>query len=181
MRLTVTTRGRTGRGSASSDIDASSDNHASDRPERRELSSRGRWIRVVVTIAVFATLFYGSVWGQDDLFPFGPFRMYSTAHKLDESVADTRFELVDTTGSVVQLTQYNTGIRRAEIEGQLSRFRRDPSLLRVIDDAYVTMNPHAPKAVTVRIVIRWQELKGGIETGAYHDETVATWSPEPGE
>jgi hypothetical protein len=144
------------------------------------LSRRGRNIRLAITLAVAALVLYGTVLGQDDLFPFGPFRMYATADKLNSPVADTRFELVDTTGAVVELTQYNTGIRRAEIEGQLGRFASDPSLLRVVDEAYVSRNPHAPAAITVRIIIRWNYLKNGITTGKYSYQTVATWQTPSG-
>ena len=144
-----------------------------------QLSHRSRSIRVAVTVVLAALVFFGAVWGQDDLFPFGPFRMYSTADKLNSPVADTRFELVDTTGTIVELTQYNTGIRRAEIEGQLGRFESDPALLSVVDDAYVSLNPHAPAAVTLRIIIRWDYLKDGVETGQFKDQTVATWNPPP--
>jgi hypothetical protein len=144
---------------------------------KSDLSRRGRRIRIAVTLVVAAVLLFGTLWGQDDIFPFGPFRMYASADKLNAPVADTRFELVDTTGATVELTQDNTGIRRAEIEGQLARFKADPALLRVIDEAYVSRNPHAPVAVTVRIIVRWEALKGGVPTGAYQDQTVATWNP----
>jgi len=144
------------------------------------LTRRGRSIRVAVTLVVTAVLLYGTVRGQDDLFPFGPFRMYATADRLNSPVADTRFELVDTTGTVVELTQDNTGIRRAEIEGQLGRFQKDPALLKVVDDAYVSRNPRAPAAVTVRIIVRWDYLKNGTPTGAYRDQTIATWTPPAG-
>jgi hypothetical protein len=144
------------------------------------LTQRGRIIRITVTLVVAAAVLFGALWGQDDLFPFGPFRMYATADKLNSPVDDTRFELVDTTGAIVELTQYNTGIRRAEIEGQLGRFRADPALLKVIDDAYVTLNPHAPAAVTVRIIDRLHFLKNGVETGQYRDVTIATWNPPAG-
>jgi hypothetical protein len=144
------------------------------------LSRRGRSVRLAVTFVVAAIVLYGTVFGQDDLFPFGPFRMYATADKLDSPVADTRFELIDTTGTVINLTQDNTGIRRAEIEGQIGSFEAHPTLLRIIDDAYVARNPDAPAAVTVQIVIRWDYLKNGVETGRYKDQVVATWNPPAG-
>lgn len=137
----------------------------------------GRPVRLIVAVVVAALLLYGTVAGQDDLFPFGPFRMYATADKLNSPVADTHFEIVDTTGATIELTEVNTGIRRAEIEGQLGRFRKDPSLLRIIDDAYVTLNPKAPSPVRVQIIIRWYALHDGTETGAYTTQTVATWTP----
>jgi hypothetical protein len=143
-----------------------------DRPSRV-----GRRVRLAVILAAAALLLFGSVWGQDDLFPFGPFRMYAAADKLNSPVADTHFQIVDTTGATIELTEVNTGIRRAEIEGQLGRFRADPSLLRVIDDAYVTLNPKAPAPVRVQIIIRWCALHGGTETGTYTTQTVASWTP----
>lgn len=141
------------------------------------LSRSGRRIRVAITLALTGLVLYGTLWGSDDLFPFGPFRMYATADKLDSPVFDTRFELVDTTGAVVELTEVNTGIRRAEIEGQLTSIEADPTLLRIVDDAYVSRNPHAPAPVTVRVIVRWHDLHNGLETGAYTDRTVATWDP----
>ncbi|HEY9483343.1 MAG TPA: hypothetical protein VIR00_10310 [Micromonosporaceae bacterium] len=143
-----------------------------DRPGRL-----GRPIRLIVAFVVAVLVLYGTVAGQDDLFPFGPFRMYATADKLNSPVADTHFEIIDTTGATIQLTEVNTGIRRAEIEGQLGRFQKDPSLLRIIDDAYVTLNPKAPSPVRVQIIIRWYALHDGTETGAYTTQTVATWTP----
>src|SRR5215831_18521408 len=122
------------------------------------LSARGRRIRIGVTLIIAGLLLYGTLWGQDDLFPFGPFRMYATTDQLNAPVFDTRFELVDTTGATVQLTEVNTGIRRAEIEGQLTRIEQDPSLLRVIDEAYVSLNPHAPAPVKVEVIVRWHQL-----------------------
>ncbi len=145
-----------------------------------EPSRPGRRARLVATAVVAALLLIGTVWGQDDLFPVGPFRMYATADKLDSPIADTRFEIVDSTGAVIPLTERNTGIRRAEIEGQLARFQTDPSLLRVIDEAYVSRNPRAPAAVVVRIIIRWFDLRDGIQTGTYHDVTIATWDAPRG-
>jgi hypothetical protein len=136
-----------------------------------------RRVRLAVAVAGAALLLYGTLAGQDDLFPFGPFRMYAAADKLNAPVADTHFQIVDTTGRTVELTEVNTGIRRAEIEGQLGRFRADPSLLRIIDDGYVALNPKAPAAVRVQIIIRWYALKDGTETGAYTTQTVASWTP----
>jgi hypothetical protein len=141
-----------------------------------QLSAAGLRIRVAVTLAVVALLLYGTLYGQDDLFPFGPFRMYSTADKLDSPVADTRFEGVRTDGTVVELNQLNTGIRRAEIEGQLPQIRQHPELLRSVEEAYERRNPTAPRLAVIRVIVRWHALHNGEQTGGYTDETAATWS-----
>src|SRR4051812_15871038 len=128
------------------------------------LSASGLRVRVAVTVAVVGLLLYGTLWGQDDLFPFGPFRMYSTADKLDSPVADTRFEGVLADGTVVVLNDQNTGIRRAEIEGQLPAIRQHPELLRSVDEAYLRRNPGAAKPAQIRVIVRWHQLRGGKQT-----------------
>jgi hypothetical protein len=134
-------------------------------------------VRLAATLLVGALLLAGSIWGGDDDFPFGPFRMYASVPNLDAPAQDTRIEATDDTGATVVLTETNTGIRRAEIEGQLSRFREDPQLLDVVATAYARRNKRAPALDQVRIVIRWHDMKDGLPTGAWHDEVVSTWTP----
>lgn len=141
------------------------------------LTPWGRTARLLATLAAGALLLAGTAWGVDDHFPFGPFRMYSTAPGPDQPAPDTRVEGVDTTGAVVSLTERSTGIRRAEIEGQLPAYESDPALLRKVADAYQARNPSAPALVDVRIVIRNQGVRDSRPTGTYTDETVARWAP----
>lgn len=140
------------------------------------LTPRGRTARVVATLVAAALLLAGTLWGQDDDFPFGPFRMYATTDRLDAPVADTRVEGVDSTGTTVVLDESSTGIRRAEIEGARPLFDQDPSRLHVVADAYATRNPNAPPIRTVNVIIRWHALRDGKPTGEYRDETVNTWT-----
>ena len=41
-------------------------------------------------IVVLGLLLAGTVWGDDDAFPFGPFRMYSTRNDPNAPVISTR-------------------------------------------------------------------------------------------
>lgn len=141
------------------------------------LTPRGRWIRLAVTLVGAVLLIAGSLWGEDDHFPFGPFKMYASTVDPDAPAADTRVEGVDATGSVVLITPANTGIRRAEFEGQLGRFRQQPVLLRTVADAYARRNPDAPPLAEVRIVVRWHEVRDFEVTGDWTEEVVATWQP----
>jgi hypothetical protein len=75
------------------------------------------------------------------------------------------------------LTENDTGIRRAEIEGQLPRFVADPARLATVATAYAQRHPDARPLTEVSVVIRWHELRGGRPTGGYHDETKVTWRP----
>jgi hypothetical protein len=141
------------------------------------LTGRGRAARLLATVAAGALLLAGTFFGVDDDFPFGPFRMYSTAPGSDDPAPDTRVEGVDATGAVVSLTERSTGIRRAEIEGQLAAYEADPSRLRQVADAYVARNPGAPALVEVRIVIRYEGVRDSRPTRTHTDETVASWRP----
>ncbi|GIE53450.1 hypothetical protein Ani05nite_69840 [Amorphoplanes nipponensis] len=121
-------------------------------------------------------LLLGTFWGQDDDFPFGPFRMYATAPDPDADAPDTRVEGVDSTGRTVVLTEANSGLRRAEIEGQQQTYVDDPARLRQLATAYAEKSPGAEPLRTVRIVIRWEGIEHSRPTGASRDEIIATWT-----
>ncbi|MEV0155284.1 hypothetical protein AB0H57_16290 [Micromonospora sp. NPDC050686] len=139
------------------------------------LTSRGRAVRLGATAVGLAVVLAGTLWGSDDDFPFGPFRMYATSNPPDEPAPDTRVEGVDRTGRVIELGQAATGIRRAEIEGQQSRYRNDPELLTEVANAYAERHPDGPALTEVRIVVRWHGIADGRPTGRYVDQTVARW------
>jgi hypothetical protein len=121
-------------------------------------------------------LLLGTFWGQDDDFPFGPFRMYSTAPDPNADAPDTRVEGVDTTGRTIVLTEANSGLRRAEIEGQQQAYIDDPARLSRVADAYAEKSPGAAPLSTVRIVIRWEGIEHSRPTGTSRDEIIATWT-----
>jgi len=139
------------------------------------LTRRGRGVRVGLTLLVGALVLAGTLWGQDDHFPFGPFRMYAGSNPPNDPAPDTRVEGVDATGAVIGLGEASTGIRRAEIEGQQGRYADDPTLLRQVADAYAERHPGAPTLVEVRIVVRWHGVRNGRPTGTSVDETVVRW------
>ncbi|BCJ58733.1 hypothetical protein Jiend_21550 [Micromonospora endophytica] len=143
------------------------------------LTSRGRAVRVGVTGLALAVLLAGTIWGEDDHFPFGPFRMYSTSDPPDADARDTRVEGVDRTGALVDLGERATGIRRAEIEGQQARYTADPSLLSEVAEAYTRRHPDAPELTEVRIVVRWHDITDRRPTGRWSDETVVRWQVTP--
>jgi hypothetical protein len=141
------------------------------------LSPPGRLLRVIATTTAAGLLLAGTVWGEDDHFPFGPFRMYASAVDPDAPAADTRLEATDADGRTVLLTALNTGIRRAEIEGQLPRLQQEPALLQLLIGAYERRNPSAPRLTEVRVIIRWHEVRGFQPTGRWTEDVVATWEP----
>jgi hypothetical protein len=140
------------------------------------LTRRGRAVRVAVSAIGAAVLLAGTLWGQDDDFPFGPFRMYATAPDPNADAPDTRVEGVDASGRTVLLTEWNSGLRRAEIEGQQQAYVDHPERLRQVAVAYAAHNPDAARLRTVRIVIRWVGIEDARPTGTRVDQVVAQWT-----
>jgi hypothetical protein len=140
------------------------------------LRGRGLGTRLVATALGIAVLLAGTLFGTDDDFPFGPFRMFATTNEWSEPISIARAEVADATGRTIELTPANSGLRRAEIEGQLDRFRTDPRALSGLADAYRAHNPAAPAPRTVTVLLRHHEISRSGPTGRYTDEVVATWT-----
>ena len=139
------------------------------------LTQAGRRARAAVTAVVALLLLAGTFVGDDDAFPFGPFRMYSTRDAPDGVVVSTRVEAVDSTGRVLVVPDTATGMRRAEIEGQAARFRRDPALLEALSRAHDRLRPQEPRYEQVRVVERRYRLMDSRPTGEQTERVVASW------
>jgi hypothetical protein len=140
-----------------------------------DVGTLGRKVRVVITLVLAAGVFYGTLWGDDDDFPIGPFRMYSTSRELNEPVADTQMYAVNADGEEFRFVESISGMRRAELEGQLDKFEADPSRLHYLAESYQTRYPDRPPIDEIRIVIEWIELKNGLPTGKSTVEEVVSW------
>lgn len=139
------------------------------------LSPASRTIRATVTLVVCALLLGGTLWGSDDDFPFGPFRMYAGVNPPNEPAPDPRVEGVTADGTVVLLDERRTGLRRAEVEASQDAFAKDPALLAKVLDAYEDRNPDGPELVEIRYVNRLHEIRSGRPTGKWSDDVLATW------
>ena len=115
-------------------------------------------------------LLAGTFWGQDDDFPFGPFRMYSTAP--DPTPWRNPGRGGHVSGRVVRFTERNGGIRRAEIEGQQQESvadrpgRRGGRGLR-------GSQPGCAALARCASSIRWHGVRGSRPTGTWTDQVVA--------
>ena len=138
-------------------------------------------MRIAITLVVTALVFATTFWGADDFFPFAPFKMYSFSHELDGWANSTRVEAVNDEGERFTLTQAATGFRRAEVEGQLPRFRDDPDLLQHLAAAYESTNPEKPEIVAVEIIVRRYRLEDGRQTGEVTETIEASWTREGAE
>lgn len=162
-------------------MQSSLDSPPATEPEVLRLTPSGRRRRLSAVLIVLAVLLTGTVWGDDDAFPFGPFRMYSTRNDPNAPVISTRAVGVTAAGEEIKLSGGQVGLRRAEFEGQLQRLREHPELLGLLADAFADDNPEAPELVAVQMVHRKFELSDGQPTGGYTDTVVVEYDLEDDE
>lgn len=138
------------------------------------MTARGRRLRGLATAMVLVTLLAGTAWGEDDHFPFGPFRMFARTTKPTGRVTAARIEAVTAAGDTITIHDARLGLRRAEVEGQIPRFRRDPALLEHLVAAYDRFQPEGPELVELRVVNDVSRLTDGRVTSR-ETLVVATW------
>ncbi|RZU32834.1 hypothetical protein [Blastococcus saxobsidens] len=143
--------------------------------EELRLTPTGRLWRLLAAAVVLALLLAGTVWGDDDEFPFGPFRMYSTRADPNAPVTSTRTVGLTEAGEEVRLSGGEVGLRRAEFEGQLPRIAEHPELLGLLADAFAEADPSAPDLVSVQVVQRRFELVEGRRTGDWTDRVLVEY------
>lgn len=135
----------------------------------------GRRVRTAGFVLGLVLLVAGTVAGQDDHFPFGPFRMYSTADDPDGRVLSTYLQAVDADGVVVdRVGEQHIGLRRAEYEGQLSRVVEQPEVLGELAGVFATRHPDRPPWVELRVVQTAYQLVDGVPQGETA-QVLATW------
>ena len=141
-----------------------------------ELSSASRAARTAGFVVGLALLLAGTAFGQDDHFPFGPFRMYSTADDPDGRVLSTYLQAVDAEGAVIErVGERDIGLRRAEYEGQLSRVVDEPAVLGELAEVFAQRHPDRPRWVELSVVQTAYELVDG-RPSRERTEVLATWT-----
>lgn len=124
--------------------------------------------------AVAAALLAGTFFGDDDNFPFGPFRMYSVANRLDGTIRALKVEATTVAGDEIGVTFDAIGLRRAEVEGQL-RFMSPEELVPHLVAAFEERNGDGPALAELRLIRANTRLERG-RVASYSEETLATWS-----
>ncbi|MEU4327165.1 hypothetical protein [Nonomuraea dietziae] len=123
---------------------------------RGGLSRQGKAWRLAAAGAVIAALGYGTVLGDDDLFPFGPMVQYAFSIPPDGEIKSLHLHAETTAGTRVEvpIEPYYVGIRRAELEGQLSRYLARPELLQGLADAHARIRPGDPRLTKLIVVTK---------------------------
>jgi len=128
------------------------------------VDSRGRLTRMVLVVVALGLLLYGSVAGTDDMFPFGPFRMYAGYYPPDGVITSNLLMARTAAGRDVVVTQSDIGLARGDIEGELGAYEADPARLGALAQAYHQRHPAASPYIALWIEqTRWQ----------LHDRAVA--------
>lgn len=125
-------------------------------------------------MVVLVGLLAGAWVGDDDNFPFGPFRMYSTRNSLDGHVNAPLFRGVTEDGDEVTVSFEALGLRRAEVDGQFDRLVEDTDLLGKLVLAREEMTPDEPRLVELHLYRRTTDLEGGRPAGE-EEVLVAIW------
>jgi hypothetical protein len=134
------------------DDSTAADSHAID-----DIGRRGHATRVLCTVAAAGLLLYGTVAGSDDMFPFGPFHMYSRYYPANGVITSTAVRAQTADGRDVLVTEAATGIGHGNIEGRLTELVAHPDRLGELASAFHRRFPHASPYVEVRLVqTRWQ-------------------------
>jgi hypothetical protein len=139
------------------------------------LTARGRRWRGGLAALAAVLILGGTFYGDDDQFPFGPFRMFSTRTQPDGhvNVAVLRGRL-DGAPDVADLSTASFGLRRAEVEGQLGRMQEDPRLLGELVRAREALRADLPRLSELRLVQIQYLLEDGRRIG-YRETVMAEW------
>ena len=131
--------------------------------------------RLAALIAGMVALLAGSLWGSDDSFPVGPFRMYATANRSTGTVRAATLVAIDADGDEERLVDLALGLRRAELEGLIPRIRRDPTIIADLARLYERRTGASPRQLRVEETIR-RVVDGEVQPGEER-RVVATWRP----
>jgi hypothetical protein len=127
------------------------------RSATTDIGPRGRVVRIAAAAAAAGLLIYGTVAGSNDMFPFGPFSMYAGRYPANGVISSNTLMAHKADGRVVVVTEADTGLTRAELEGELHAFQADPDRLADLAQAYHRRHPRASPYVAVWIAQkRWR-------------------------
>ncbi len=141
------------------------------------LSPVARALRALATVFVAVLLTAGTLWGNDDEFPFGPFRMLSTSTSASGGVWLVRLEAMGNDGvwRPTTLARSNIGLNQAEVEGQIGRFEQNPQLLSLLSLSHSQLRPKEAPWIGLRLFRERHVLEDRRPTGDVERTVVAEW------
>lgn len=140
------------------------------------LSRPGRLWRSLGAAVVIALLLAASAYGTDDDFPVGPMVQFAFSVPPAGEIPSHWLEADTAAGTHVRLpmTALGAGLKRAEVEGQIGRFIRDPALLQGVAGAQRRLHPGRPTLTRLYVVMEVTRLDHGRPAGVSR-RTLVTW------
>jgi hypothetical protein len=139
---------------------------------------RRRW-RAAVLLGLATSFVLGSVVGQDDWWPFSPWRMFSTSTPPSGAVVAMALEVqtaADPTWRPTGLTPSNVGLNRAEMEGRIPQLTSRPQMLGTLAASHARLHPDDAPWTAVRLVRHETVIVDRRPTGEVRTREVASWS-----
>jgi hypothetical protein len=133
-----------------------------------------RAARLTGVAIVMAALLAGTAWGDDEHFPFGPFRMYSTRNDPNGTISVVKLRGTTLQGEEITLRASTFGLRHAEVDGLLLRFIDDSKLAAHLVEAYENLD-RSPRLKGLKIMRGFYQLKEGRPV-SYFEKTFGVWS-----
>jgi hypothetical protein len=123
---------------------------------------------------IMAALLAGTAWGDDEHFPFGPFRMYSTRNEPNGTISVVKLRGTTLKGEEISLRPSTFGLRHAEVDGLLLRFVDDSRLAAHLVEAYDNLD-RSPRLKELKILRGFYQLDEGRPVG-YFEKAFGVWS-----
>jgi hypothetical protein len=132
------------------------------------------WRSAVLVIGTVLVV-WGTLFGNDVDWPFGPMSQFAFRVGRDDAIRSTFLEARAANGHamVVPITVRNLGIARAEIEGQQNAIIREPQLLGDLASSYHRLHPTEPPLTQLWLRERVTVLRNGRDAGQHLDTLVA--------
>jgi hypothetical protein len=132
--------------------------------------------RAAATLVLVVLAAHGSIRGDDGHWPFAPMSQFAFGVNLDGQIRSTYIEADTTAGTTVRvpLSVSGVGLGRAEVEGQLPRFVKDPSMLQAIAVAAARRHPDWPRYTRLRLRQEVSQLDDGVVVST-SEEQLADW------
>ncbi|WP_202637865.1 hypothetical protein [Bailinhaonella thermotolerans] len=142
----------------------------------RALPGRAKAVRLALTAVCAGGLVAGTFWWDDHMFPFGPFRMYSTSTPATGNIHMVQLDALmpDGTWRRVPLDAPLVGVNRAEVEGQIPRFKANPGLVSHLVLAHDRLRPHEPRWAGARLRMQYLKLRDRRFVGT-EEHPIAEW------
>lgn len=130
-------------------------------------------------VVVLGLLFLAGSWrGDDNWWPFGPWRMFATSTAPSGGVAVLAIETrtgPDAAWQPASITLDSVGLNRAEVEGRVPQMLADPSMLGTLAVTHSRLKPEQPRWTGVRVVRVVTVIEDRRPTGEERRSVLAQW------